>query len=211
MNKKNLSKLFFIVITIVLIIAIIFAIIINNKKDLCKKMYKDICEMSYYTFSMEEISNQTNYKLIISRKENSICIDSISQSEHTSTLVNEQESFFINHNTKEYYTYDISKIDADILKNDLKNIENQNYKYGNEKIENKNYYYEEYEGIEAFILLSDYNIEGHLLKTRFYFENNKIVYIKTIIENDSEELLKIDFSENIDENLFNIPEDYAEM
>lgn len=211
MSKKTFSKIFFIVITLILVVAIIFAIFFNSKKNLSKKMYKDICNKAFYTFSMEEISNEIEYKLIISRKENSICIDSKSNDEHTSTLVNEQESYYINHNMQEYYTYDISRIDADILKNDLKGIENQDYKCGYEKIENINYYYEEYEGIGAFILLSDYNIGENSSKTRFYFKNKKIIYIKTIIENVNEELLKIDFSENIDENLFKIPENYAEM
>ena len=209
MNKKVMSKVIFIILIVILIISIIFAIA-NNKKNLSKAMYKKICEKSIYTFSMEEISNQIEYKLTIARKQGSICIDSLSQDDHTSTLVNEQESFYINHNAKEYFLYDISQIDADILKNDLKDIESQKYKTGHEKIENKNYYYEEYEGIGAFILLSDYNIEESSVKTRFYFEKDKIKYIKTVIDNAGEELLKIDFSDDIDENLFQIPEDYAE-
>ena len=60
------------------------------------------------------------------------------------------------------------------------------------------------------MLLSNHEDE-HELKTRFYFEKNKIAYIKTIIGEDEQELLKIDFSENIDENLFEIPENYAEI
>lgn len=210
MNKKVISKVIFIVLIVILVISIIFAIS-NNKKDLSKAMYKKICEKSSYTFSMEEISSQVEYKLTVSRKEGSICIDSLSQDDHTSTLVKEQESFYINHNTKEYFLYDISQIDADILKNDLKDIENQKYKTGHEKIENKNYYYEEYEGIGAFVLLSDYNIEESSVKTRFYFEKDKIKYIKTVMDNAGEELLKIDFLDDIDETLFQIPEDYAEM
>ena len=38
----------------------------------------------------------------------------------------------------------------------------------------------------------------------------KISYIKTISGED-EELLKIDFSDNVDENSFEIPDDYAEL
>ncbi len=210
MNKKIFSKIFFIILILLIIFVTAFAIF-NSKKDLCKKMYKDICEKSLYTFSMEEISSQIKYKLTISKKENSICIDSLSQDDHTSTLVNEQESYYINHNSKEYFLYNISKIDADILRNDLNEVENKKYTTGHEKIEDKKYYYEEYEGIGAFILQSDYSIEENLLRTRFYFDKNKIVYIKTIIENVGEELIKINFSENIDENLFQIPDDYAEM
>ena len=52
--------------------------------------------------------------------------------------------------------------------------------------------------------------EQNEIKTRFYFDNGKISYIKTISGED-EELLKIDFSDNVDENSFEIPDDYAEL
>ena len=44
-------------------------------------------------------------------------------------------------------------------------------------------------------------------KTRFYFEGDQLVYIKTIIE-DEQELLKVDISNQVDEKLFEIPSDY---
>ena len=210
MNKKTTTKIIFVLLILALILAVIFAIF-SNKKDLSKKMYKDICEKANYTFSMEVIASDLKNKLTISKKENSICIDSISGDEHTSTLVYEQESFYINHNQEEYFVYEISQVDADILRNDLKEIEKQEYKTGSEKIENKTYYYEEFEGIDTFILSSNYNADEHELKTRFYFEKNKIAYIKTIIGSTEQELLKIDFSDNIDESLFEIPANYAEI
>ena len=49
------------------------------------------------------------------------------------------------------------------------------------------------------------------IKTRFYFKGNKLVYIKTIISDDNQQLLKIDYSEKVDSGLFEIPSDYKEM
>jgi hypothetical protein len=56
----------------------------------------------------------------------------------------------------------------------------------------------------------DYNEEESVIKTRFYFDGTNIAYIKTTIDND-EELLKIEFSDGIDNSLFEIPSDYAEI
>ena len=47
-------------------------------------------------------------------------------------------------------------------------------------------------------------------KTRFYFDGDKLVYIKTII-GDKQEVLKVDLSYNVDSKLFEIPSDYQEM
>ena len=52
------------------------------------------------------------------------------------------------------------------------------------------------------------------IKTRFYFENDTIKFIKNIIEHDgeiSEELLEIDCELDADDSLFEIPEEYAEL
>ena len=59
--------------------------------------------------------------------------------------------------------------------------------------------------IDNFLIGETLNFES-----RFYYDNGKIAYIKTFID-DVEELLKIDFSQDVDESLFEIPEDYAEL
>ena len=47
-------------------------------------------------------------------------------------------------------------------------------------------------------------------KTRIYYKNDKIVYIKTIA-GDEEELLKVSISYNqINEDYFNIPNEYKD-
>ena len=113
------------------------------------------------------------------------------------------------HNEKEYYFYDINEIDADILKNELSCVKEKEYKSGYEEIEGKKYYYEEFEGIITFIMTLNYN-EEDTIKTRFYYDGKNLQYIKNIV-NDEEELLKAEFSDTIDENLFKIPDDYAEV
>lgn len=89
-------------------------------------------------------------------------------------------------------------------------------KPGKEKINGKELYYEEYNNENMdFIIYANVN-EMSKAKIRFYFENGKIAYIKNIIsvenqETTIQELLKISFENKIDENIFKIPEDYAEI
>ncbi len=46
-------------------------------------------------------------------------------------------------------------------------------------------------------------------KTRLYFQGDKLVYIKTIA-GDKQELLKVENTYKVDNQLFNIPSDYTE-
>ena len=89
-------------------------------------------------------------------------------------------------------------------------LKKKNILSGYEKINRKKYYYEEYNGMASFIMWSNYEEES-VIKTRFYFDQNKIAYIKTIIDDSVEELLKVDFSDEVDGSLFEIPDDYAEI
>lgn len=210
MKKNVIPKIIFVILIIVLIIMIILTRINQKPKDLTLKMYKDICEKTNYTFSMVEENSDIDYSLIVSKQENFISIDATSDGEHTTTLVKDGYAYYIMHKKKEYYLYDSSEIDADILRNNLTEIENKKYVNGYEKINGKNYYYEEYEGISAFVIGANYIEDESSIKTRFYYDKENIVYIKTIID-DTYELLKIEFSNDIDNSLFEIPDDYAEM
>lgn len=211
MRKKIQPKIFFITLIIALIIAILVAIIQNNNdKDRTIKMYKEMCSKDKYTFSMEELNSEINYCLTISKKSNEISIDTVSNNEHTTTLVRDELLYYIMHNEQEYYLYDSSQIESDILIDDLNGIEEMEYTEGHEKINGKDYHYEEYEGITAFIIWLDYEHEESNIKTRFYFNGNKIVYIKNIVD-DQEELLKVGLKDEVNDELFEIPEEYAEL
>ena len=82
---------------------------------------------------------------------------------------------------------------------------------GKEKIDDKTYNYEEVNKISRFYMDDTTNIEEENVKTRFYFKGDKLAYIKTIISDDNQQLLKIDYSEKVDSGLFEIPSDYKEM
>lgn len=208
MKKNIIPKIVFGILIIILIVTIAIALT-QKEKDLTIKMYKDICEKTNYTFSMTEENLDINYNLTISKRQEDMSIEAKSDNEHTTTLVKDGTAFYVMHLEKEYYLYDSSQIEADIIKSGLAGIEEDKYVTGNEKINGKNYYYEEYEEIPTFIIWSNYDDESSI-KTRFYFDKKNIVYIKTIL-GDTEELLKIEFTDKVDDSVFEIPDDYAEM
>lgn len=209
MKKEKLWKIVFFALIIVVIVLITILFVSQKPKNMTKNMYNDINEKNKYTFSMLEENEDLSYNLKIVKNEEAMCIDTTSNDERTSTLVKDGSAYYLMHANKEYYLYDSSQIDADILGNELDTVKTANYKSGYETINNKKYYFEEYEGIVTFILLTNYN-EDSSIKTRFYYDDGKIAYIKTFID-DTEELIKIDFSQDVDEGLFEIPEDYAEL
>ena len=208
MKKGKIPKIIFGILIIILFVVVIFAIT-HKEKDFTIKMYNDICQKENYTFLMKEESLDINYSLTISKRKNDMSIEAKSDDDHTTTLIKDGTAYYIMHLEKEYYLYDSSEIDADIIKNGLNGIDEESYTRGQEKINGKNYYYEEYNDISTFFIWSKYDEEKEI-KTRFYFNNGKIVYIRTISE-DTEELLKIEFSDNVDDSVFEIPNDYAEM
>ena len=147
------------------------------------------------------------------QRANDICIDMHSEEEHTTTLILENKSYFIMHDEKEYYDYGDEKIDSDIVLSSLIKFLQKQCVTGKEEINGITYYYEEYENDETdFIIFANIN-ENSNIKIRFYFNGNNLCYIKNIIVSEDEkqeELIKTDLKYKVDENLFDIPDDYAE-
>ena len=210
MSKKTIIILAFIVFLLIVAVILIFT---SDNKSRVKSMYEKMIKNKNYTFSMEEKTSEIDYKVSMIQKDNDICIDMYSDEEHTTTLILENKSYFIMHDEKEYYDNGDDKIDSDIVLSSFKKILQKPYATGKEKINGITYYYEEYENDETdFIIFANINEESNI-KIRFYFNGNNICYIKNIItseEEKQEELIKTDLKYKVDDNLFNIPEDYAE-
>lgn len=209
--KKNIVIKVICVILLIIILGAFIIFRINSKpEDLTVKMYKDICEEQSYTFSMIEKNLDIDYSLTISRDNENMSIETLSDNDHTTILIKDGVAYYVMHLEKEYYLYDSSLIDADIIRSGLSGIENKTYTSGYEEIEGTKYYYEEYEEIPTFLIWASDNDNSESIKTRFYFNKNHIEYIKTIINDTEEELLKIDFKYSVDDSKFEIPEDYVE-
>lgn len=201
------------VVAILLIIALV-CIFKGETKNRVKKMYEKICKSQNFTFTMEETTTEINYRVSMAQRNKDVSIDMYSGDEHNTTLVLENESYYIMHNDKEYYNYGDEKVDSDIILSSLKNISKNEYTSGKEEINGTSYYYEEYNNSGTdFIIFANIN-ESSNIQTRFYFKENDICYIKNIIQNEDskqEEIIKTYLTYKVDNTLFNIPEDYAEV
>lgn len=201
------------IVAILLTIALV-CIFKGETKNRVKKMYEKIRKSQNFTFTMEETTTEINYRVSMAQRNKDVSIDMYSGDEHNTTLVLENESYYIMHNDKEYYNYGDEKVDSDIILSSLKNISKNEYTSGKEEINGTSYYYEEYNNSGTdFIIFANIN-ESSNIQTRFYFKGNDICYIKNIIQNEDskqEEIIKTYLTYKVDNTLFNIPEDYAEV
>ena len=88
-------------------------------------------------------------------------------------------------------------------------IQSQEPEKGQEKIDGKNYRYEEYKGVSDFLMNTDESISEENTNTRFYFDGDDLEYIKTIME-DTSELIRVDVSYDVSDNIFEIPSEFQE-
>lgn len=211
MSKK--TKIAGVCILFLIILACIL-IFTGERKEKVKIMYEKMKKSNSFTLSMEEKTTEINYKVSMAQRGQDISIDMYSDEEHTTTLILENKSYFIMHDDQEYYDYGDEKIDSDIVLSSLKNIVQKTGISGKEEIDGKTYYYEEYENKNMdFIIFANIN-ESSKVKTRFYFIGNDLCYIKNIIQSDDgnqEELIKTVLKFEVDEKLFDIPDNYAEV
>lgn len=209
--KKKVLK---IIIPLILIIAIIIAIIVlrNNSQpevQLLSELYNQLSSNTSYQFQKEKDANN---KTIIARDGNNAVIDNYTSGTHTTTIIKDNTTTYITHEKEEYYIYNNTNIDINVVESWLADVVSREYITGEEKIRGKKYYYEEYQGTTMFTDTNVLNDDESQVKTRFYFDkDNKLVYIRTIFSQMEEETLKVEISNDIEKSLFEIPSEYIEI
>ena len=219
MNKKISIPILPIIIVIMAIIIVIMMFMRVTKEDGSKlsKIYNKMIENQTYAFTRYNLEEKNKY--IIYRKVDKTLIDMYNPGEHSTTLVLGGDTYLISHENEEYYIYPNNNPDEEILTDSLKEIIELEYSTGKEKIYGKNYKYEEYSGVSEFLISSVNNIDVDSVKTRFYFDGSKLVYLKTIynaIDEETgektqiEELQTVEVEYEVKDNVFEIPANYAE-
>lgn len=170
------------------------------------KLYSELAEKQEFSFTTILDDQNQNY---YAKKDQKAYIETNYQGEKTKFIMKDGNAYLLMDDQKTYYTYQNNETDLEKITNQLEEVKEKQYVEGKEKIENKNYNYEEYEGTTDF-LIKDLDTTSESAKTRFYFDGDKLEYIKTII-GDDQEILKVDISYSVDDNLFEIPSDYNEM
>lgn len=214
-NKKTIVITVTILIALAIIIGIIWWLnrettgntILEGGNSKVTKLYSQLTEKQ--TFSFTTTLDEQNI-VFYAKKDNMAYLNTKYQGEESKFIVKDGNSYLLREDEKIYYFYQNNETDLDKITLQLESVKDKPYTEGKEKIENKNYKYEEYEGVTGF-LIKDINTENeHTLKTRFYFNGDQLVYIKTIIGN-YQEIVKVDLSYEVNNNLFEVPSDYKEV
>ena len=213
MDKKH--KLFItsicIIVAIIIVILIVYIVTKNQEENANKNRLANMYErmMQDETYSITFQLNDNN-KYTVSRKGDVANIDTYNDGKHTTNIIKDGDTYLLMYNTKRYYTYQNNVTGLGELPNQLNEIiQSQEPEKGQEKIDGSNYRYEEYKGVSDFLMNTDEGISEENTNTRFYFDGDDLEYIKTIME-DKSELIRVDVSYDVDDNIFEIPSDFQE-
>ena len=214
-NKKIAIVCMAIIVAIIVIGVIFFAVNKSTSKttggataNKLENLYENLKQSQSYSFTATlDDKNKMTYE----KNDGEAYTDTTYNGTESKFIIKDGNSYLLVDDQKAYYTYVNNSIDLNKIELQLSEVINSGeHQNGEEKIDGKNYQYEEYNGITDFTMQDTSNATANQnAKTRFYFKNNKLVYIKTII-NDKQELLKVDISNSVDTNLFEIPSDYEE-
>lgn len=214
-TNKQKKKILIILIVIILIIACCGGIALymtqtdtkNENYFGVQKLYEELKSKESYSF-ITTLDN--NNKMYYAKQQNKAYIETIYDGSESKFIIKDGNSYLMMDDSKTYYTYKNNEIDLNKIESSLEEIKDTEYEKGKEKIKNKTYTYEEYNTVTKFVMMNNSENEGQEIKTKFYFDGNKLEYIKTIVGN-KQELLKVDISDDVDNNLFEIPSEYKEM
>lgn len=160
------------------------------------------------SFSFETILDDNN-KMFYAKSGNTAYTDTNYNGNETKYVIKDGNSYLLVDSSKTYYTYKNNMVNLNKVQEAFDELINgEGYETGKEEINGENYNYEQYVG-KTNLTLQSFDDDTNNVKTRLYFKGNDLVYIKTISE-ETEELLKVNISYEVDQNLFEIPEDYKE-
>lgn len=212
MQKKK--KMIIIIVAIVVVALIVLGVILANKSNKVTSntkaetkvstLYNKIKNTDTYSFNF---TADDNSKVFYAKSGEKAYMDTKYNGSETKYIIKDGNSYLIKDSDKRYYTYTNNNIDLDLVSNILADLINLEHNDGKEEIDGESYNYEEY-SVLTNIAISDFSNETNI-KTRLYFKGKDLAYIKTISDR-KQELLKVDMSTKVENNLFEIPSDYVE-
>ena len=171
------------------------------------KIYNQLKESEKYQFTRKV--NDEN-QVTIAKSGDRAYEEETFNGKKTYYVVNEGDLYLLNKSTERYYKYQNNDEILHEITDAFSRIEGMTYTEGKEDINEKSYKYEEFKGIQEFLIDSNlYTDNSDEAITRFYYSGDDLKYIKTIV-GDKEELLEINIEYNVDNSLFEIPEGYSD-
>lgn len=216
MDKKKKEILISVAIIILIIVGIV--IYINSKKNNSQNVeeLKNTKTSQLYNKILEAdeiIVTQAlddNNKTTIAIKNDSGYKEVVSDGSLEKYIVKNGDTYYIDESNKKYYRYQSNDMILTEIKEQFEDLYKQPVTKGKEKVNGETYNYEEIAKYQNFLVnekLSVKNLE--YARTRLYYNNNDLVYIKTIA-GDNEEIIKVNISYNVNDDYFRIPEDYTD-
>ena len=214
--KKPMIIIGIIILVVVIIGVIIFALSSKNKTNKTEQTESVEIQKNY-----EKIANSKEMTFTTTLDENNretiVIKDGQAYKETTRKgvtykyIVKGNDTYFVDDSNKTYYTYKNNTEISTEIQQKLSKLKEMSSNTGKEKVKGKNYQYEEFEKYQDFLINNKIAVTDLTkAKTRIYYDNDKIVYIKTIA-GDEEELLKVDISYGTVKNdYFNIPSEYKD-
>ena len=214
--KKTMIIIGIIILVVVIIGVIIFALSSKNKTNKTEQTESVEIQKNY-----EKIANSKEMTFTTTLDENNketiVIKDGQAYKETTRNgvtykyIVKGNDTYFVDDSNKTYYTYKNNTEISTEIQQKLSKLKEMSSNTGKEKVKGKNYQYEEFEKYQDFLINNKIAVTDLTkAKTRIYYDNDKIVYIKTIA-GDEEELLKVDISYgNVKNDYFNIPSEYKD-
>lgn len=214
--KKPMIIIGIIILVVVIIGVIIFALYSKNKTNKTEQTESVEIQKNY-----EKIANSKEMTFTTTLDENNretiVIKDGQAYKETTRNgvtykyIVKGNDTYFVDDSNKTYYTYKNNTEISTEIQQKLSKLKEMSSNTGKEKVKGKNYQYEEFEKYQDFLINNKIAVTDLTkAKTRIYYDNDKIVYIKTIA-GDEEELLKVDILYgNVKNDYFNIPSEYKD-
>lgn len=217
--EKN-KKLIIGIISVLVIIAIIIAIVMltnNGGKesntqigksygiDSLEEVYNKLQYTKNYSFNTK--LNDENYKNT-SRNNDSLKIEIADEGKNQTYIVKNENTYFLNEKTKKYYEYNDNTSMLNDLENKVKDLLKNNFNEGTENINGKDYTYQEFEKTSPFLINFKRKYDNYNTKTRFYFADGNLQYIRTYV-GEVQQLLKVDLEFNNQKDSYKIPSDYT--
>lgn len=217
MNKK---KAILITLIAIIIIVVTVGIIIfsnnqtktstnneQNDKSKTSQLYEKISNAKEVTFTK---TLDDNNKISIAIKNDNGYKEVLTNGRTKKYIVKDGDTYYLDETDKKYYVYQNNDAILTEIKEQFEELRDvTEVSEGQEKINGKKYDYEEISRYQGFLFNEKISVNNlEYAKTRLYYDDNQLVYIKTIV-GDNEEIIKVDMSyDNLSDDYFDIPEDY---
>ena len=174
----------------------------ENQISKIQELYNTLSEKDTYSFKTTVDDNNSSY---FAKQGDKSYMEVKIDGETSKYLMMDGNMYYIIDSQEAYYTYTNNQTYLNKIEVQLEALLNMEHGEGREEINNRQYDYEEYGNIASFAIKP---FETESSTTRFYFRGDELQYIKTI-SGEEQETLEVEISDNVDTNLFQLPEGYA--